>query len=66
MRKEKEDGDAGKYHITMIHAEGDSDIPFLHTQVLFWHAVNATTSKGLSYEELELLKESKKTRLGPG
>lgn len=50
----------------MIHAEDDSDIPFLHTQVPFWHAVNATSPNGLSYEELELEEQSKKTNLGPG
>ena len=42
-----------KYRLTLIHAEDDWDIPFQHTQLLFWHAVNATLPSGISYEDLE-------------
>lgn len=54
------------FHITLIHAEDDPDIPPTHTESLFWHAVNATTEDGVSYEDLEKEKEAKKTMLGEG
>ena len=47
-----------EYRITLIHAEDDFDIPFMHTQLLFWHAINATFPQGIGFEELE----DKKTR----
>ncbi|KAK0115652.1 hypothetical protein ONS95_000078 [Cadophora gregata] len=53
-----------KYKLTLIHAEDDWDIPFRHTQLLFWHAVNATVSGGISYEDLE--DEKYKTRIDLG
>lgn len=46
-----------KYRLTIIHAEDDYDIPFHHSQTLFWHAVNAAVPTGISYEELEREKE---------
>lgn len=53
-----------KYNLTLIHAEDDYDIPWHHTQVLYWHAINATISGGISYDELEKVKQSSKTDLG--
>ncbi|KAA8626888.1 abhydrolase domain containing 12 [Pyrenophora tritici-repentis] len=57
-----------KYDITLIHAMDDADIPYSHSNVLFWHAVNAilspTTTK--TFEELEEIKEKEKTPLGAG
>ena len=56
-----------KYHITFIHAQDDLVIPFTHTQVLFWHAVNATyRNGGISYDELERKKDEKRIDLGAG
>ncbi|KAI9763306.1 MAG: hypothetical protein M1840_000788 [Geoglossum simile] len=57
-----------KYDITLIHAEDDSDIPWVHSEIMFWHAVNATRDleAGLSLEGLESEKESKKSVLGAG
>ncbi|KAH0556866.1 hypothetical protein GP486_005345 [Trichoglossum hirsutum] len=57
-----------KYDITLIHAEDDSDIPCVHSEILFWHAVNATRDPeaSLSYKELESEKERRKSRLGAG
>lgn len=52
------------YHLTLIHAEDDSDIPYNHTEVVYWHAVNATVPTGISYDELEDEKAAKKTDLG--
>ena len=53
-----------KYRLTIIHAEDDWDIPWHHTEIVFWHAVNATTSRGINYEELEATKIDTKTHLG--
>lgn len=68
VRLSESDG-AGKrkYNITLIHAEDDLVIPFTHTQVLFWHAINATyRTGGVSYEELERKKDVKRIDLGAG
>ena len=56
------------YDITLIHAENDYDIPWIHSDVLFLHAVNATldTSSSMTFYELEDIKTSKKTPLGAG
>ena len=66
--KLNEDDGAGrrKYHITLIHAEDDTVISFSHTEVLFWHAVSATSPLGKSCEELEREKLTLKTNLGAG
>jgi abhydrolase domain-containing protein 12 len=53
-----------KYRITMKHAEDDYDIPWHHTTVLFWHAINATLPVGISYDELEEKKIESKQNLG--
>lgn len=64
---EGESAGRDKYHITLIHASDDRVIPYTHTQVLFWHAVNATYASGsVSYEELEREKNMRKTDLGAG
>jgi abhydrolase domain-containing protein 12 len=54
-----------RYCLTIIHAEEDNVIPWWHTPILFWHAVNASVSAGISYEELEVMKENSKRDLGP-
>ncbi|KAI4225439.1 MAG: hypothetical protein L6R36_003923 [Xanthoria steineri] len=53
-----------RYRVTLIHAEDDWDIPYHHTQTLFWHAVKAMADHDISYEELELKKNTSKTDLG--
>ena len=58
------EGSGRDYQITIIHAEDDYDIPWTHTPQLFWHAVSACTPTGISYEELELLKEKYRVHLG--
>lgn len=52
-----------KYRLTLVHAEDDYDVPWHHTEVLFWHAVNATVPQGISYNELEQAKTETKTDL---
>ncbi|KAH8679653.1 Alpha/Beta hydrolase protein [Tricladium varicosporioides] len=53
-----------KYRLTIIHAEDDYDIPFDHSQTLFWHAINATVPKGISMNDLELKKDELKAVRG--
>ena len=50
--------------MTLIHAEDDYDILSHHTEVLFWHAVNAMVPRGVTYEELEEVKDKLKRDLG--
>ena len=42
-----------RYRLTLIHAEDDYDIPWRHTPMVFWHAVNASMPTGITYNELE-------------
>jgi abhydrolase domain-containing protein 12 len=62
------DGRQQKYDITLIHAKDDYDIPWIHLDALFWHAVNATMepSASLSFNDLEKAKANQKTPLGAG
>ncbi|KAH7081134.1 Alpha/Beta hydrolase protein [Paraphoma chrysanthemicola] len=64
----KVSGRRRKYDITLIHAEDDYDIPWIHSDVLFWHAVNATLepSASMSFEDVEKVKDKQKTPLGAG
>lgn len=39
--------------ISIIHAENNYDIPWTHSDDLFWHAVNASLTGGIASEELE-------------
>ncbi|KAF2839887.1 alpha/beta-hydrolase [Patellaria atrata CBS 101060] len=57
-----------KYDITLIHAEDDYDIPWVHSEVVFWHAVNATRDPeaALSFDQLENEKEQRRVMLGAG
>ena len=55
-----------KYRITMMHAEDDYDIPFSHTERLYWHAVNATTSQAISYNDFQEDQLNKRKDLGAG
>ncbi|KAI1264466.1 Alpha/Beta hydrolase protein [Xylariaceae sp. FL1019] len=52
------------YDITIIHAEDDYDIPWSHSDQLFWHAVNASTEEGIAFEALE--EEKYATRIDNG
>ena len=52
------------YQLTLIHAEDDYDIPWHHTEVLFWHAVNATVPQGIGHDELNKVRSKSKTDLG--
>jgi abhydrolase domain-containing protein 12 len=52
----------------LIHAKDDYDIPWSHSDILFWHAVNAASgsTSSITFEELEHIKAKEKTALGAG
>lgn len=57
----------GKYYrINIIHAQDDNDIPWIHSDQMFWSAVNASLPAEISYAELEQEKELAKVALGEG
>jgi abhydrolase domain-containing protein 12 len=62
---EQMSGDELKYYITIIHAQDDYDIPWSHSDQLYWHAVNAARPNGIDFDDLEEEKEQTKTMLGP-
>lgn len=53
-----------RYRMTLIHAEDDWDIPWHHTEKLFWCAVNATNAQGFTGDELQQTEQESKTDLG--
>ncbi|KAK5206602.1 hypothetical protein LTR47_010811 [Exophiala xenobiotica] len=57
-----------KYDVTLIHAEDDYDIPWVHSEIVFWHAVNAMRepNNSLSFDGLEEIKAKEKLELGAG
>ena len=55
-----------RYHITIIHAEDDYDIPWSHSDQVFWHAVNAASRTGITFDELEKEKLETRQALGHG
>ncbi|KAF2647054.1 abhydrolase domain-containing protein 12 [Lophiostoma macrostomum CBS 122681] len=59
-----------KYVISIIHAEDDFDIPWVHSEILFWGAVNgmrsAVNETTLGFDELQRKKEMRKLDLGDG
>lgn len=61
-------GRPSNYDITIIHAQDDYDIPWVHSDILFWHAVNATRENDslLTFEDLEVEKSGRKSQLGAG
>jgi abhydrolase domain-containing protein 12 len=66
VKRSESEGSISNYHITLIHAQDDTTIPYIHTEVLFWHAVNATVPTGISYKELERKKAMKRIDVGAG
>lgn len=64
--RENADANQPRYYINLIHAEDDSDITCEHSNVMFWHAVNATSSAVRSYEELDRQKLASRQDLSDG
>ncbi|KAK5196597.1 hypothetical protein LTR99_005384 [Exophiala xenobiotica] len=57
-----------KYDVTLIHAEDDYDIPWVHSEIVVWHAVNAMRepNNSLSFDGLEEIKAKEKLEFGAG
>ena len=55
-----------KYQLALIHAEDDWDVPWHHTTMLYWHAVNATSLLGITYGDLENIRNESWQDLGAG
>lgn len=53
-----------KYRLTLIHAQEDYDIPWQHTETVFWYTVKSTMRSRISREELEEEKLKSKRNLG--
>ncbi|KAL1883498.1 hypothetical protein Plec18167_002502 [Paecilomyces lecythidis] len=63
VRSNEENGQ--HYWLSIIHAEDDYDIPWHHTEILFWHAVNASAlPTGIGYDELAARKQESRVDLG--
>lgn len=52
-----------QYRLTLIHAKNDFDILSHHTQLLFWHVVNATLSYEVSNDDFNEMKIKARTNL---
>jgi abhydrolase domain-containing protein 12 len=59
-----EEANKQQYRVTIIHAEDDYDIPWHHTPIIFWHAVNASVPEGIKHDDLELKKTRSKVDFG--
>lgn len=53
-----------KYRLTIVHAEDDYDIPWHHSQLIFWHAVNASMPTLISNDDFEQKKHGLRRDLG--
>lgn len=59
-------GDGTKYDVTMIHAQDDYDIPWVHSDMLYWYGANATRPSPVTFSELEKEKADARIELGDG
>ncbi|KAG8623370.1 hypothetical protein KVT40_008346 [Elsinoe batatas] len=62
----EEGAEGGRYHVTMIHAKDDFDIPWGHSEELFWWADGVAGNVTRSEEELEEVKRRERRELGAG
>ncbi|TKX25338.1 bem46-like protein 2 [Elsinoe australis] len=65
-RCETSDDPKARYHVTMIHAKDDYDIPWSHSEEVFWSAVDAAENITSTGAELEKLKGDSRQPLGAG
>jgi abhydrolase domain-containing protein 12 len=65
VRRSERSKGSERFHITLIHAEDDTDVPCVHTKTLWRHAINSLKSKDTS-DESEPEGEFTKTDLGAG
>lgn len=59
-------GEGPKYDVTLIHAQDDVDIPWVHSDMLYWYGVNASSPAAITREELEREKADTRVELGDG
>ncbi|KAF2222048.1 Alpha/Beta hydrolase protein [Elsinoe ampelina] len=55
-----------QYHVTAIHAKDDYDIPWSHSEELYWTAVNAAENITRNEVELDEIKHNDRKSLGAG
>ncbi|KAI9686959.1 MAG: hypothetical protein M1822_002712 [Bathelium mastoideum] len=57
-----------RYDITLVHAEDDDIVPWTHSEVIFWYAVNAirNAEEDLGFEQLQAEKDKQRLALGAG
>lgn len=63
-RCESMPGDDMQYHVTIIHAEDDYTIPWSHSDLVYWHALNASDASGITFQEFKHREEIGKTAMG--
>lgn len=49
---------SAKVHLTLIHAKNDFDIPWKHSDTLFYIAANATSEEGLTTHQVDSMKKT--------
>ncbi|KAK6841167.1 hypothetical protein PG987_002027 [Apiospora arundinis] len=59
-------GDGPKYDVTMIHAQDDYDIPWVHSDMLYWYGVNATSPSPIALKAFEKEKADSRVELEEG
>ncbi|KAG9257842.1 abhydrolase domain-containing protein 12 [Emericellopsis atlantica] len=64
IRLHNEDMARPEYYINLLHGEDDYDIPWTHSDQLFWHAVKS--SEEISFEDLEGEKKATRLEMGSG
>ncbi|KAF4555263.1 Alpha/beta hydrolase-like protein 4 [Elsinoe fawcettii] len=55
-----------RYHVTMIHAKDDYDIPWSHSEELFWTGVEAVENTTRDGRDLDTIKVEARQSLGAG
>lgn len=48
-----------RYHVTIIHAQDDYDIPWSHSKEIFWHAAFAATAAGNVSHDIDRFEDTK-------
>lgn len=66
VRYREKSTEGQQYFVNLIHAEDDADITCEHSNVVYWHAVNATIPESLSYSDFGAEKLKSKTDLKNG
>ncbi|MCJ1446972.1 MAG: hypothetical protein MMC23_007480 [Stictis urceolatum] len=65
-RCEEDEGGERRFFVNLVHAKDDYDIPWGHTEELFWAAINASLPEGIGFGDLERENEGLKRDFGAG